>query len=62
MTFSEKETKMSSQLHISKLEILIFGNKTHEKKIFHSFFHSEKCVMSHKRQKVTTIMDFIEET
>jgi hypothetical protein len=54
-TFSEKGTKITSQLHISKFEILIFFYKN---KTFQSFFSSEKCVTSHWRQKVTVFMDF----
>ena len=43
MIFSEKGTKMSSQLPIY-FEILIFCNKIHENKMFQSFFNSKKCV------------------
>ena len=44
MTFSEKGTKMTTKLLISKFEIISFFLKIHEKKIFHSFFSSEKRV------------------
>ena len=61
VTFSEKRTKMTSQLHFSKFEIPSFCNKIHKNKIIHRYFSSEKCVTSHKRQKVTVFMDSIEE-
>ena len=46
-TFSEKGTKMTSQLHIPKFEILGFFNKIHENKTF----LVQKNVSRHTRDK-----------
>ena len=53
---------MTSHLHISKFEILIFFNKIHKNKIFQSFFSSEKCAMSDQRQKVAVFLSILLET
>ena len=63
VNFSEKGTKMTSQLHISKLEILSFFDKIHKNNISHSFFSFKKCVTSHQsKKKITVFMDFIGDT
>ena len=41
VTFFEKGTKMTSQLHIWKFEILIFSNKIHKTNDFLSLMHHD---------------------
>ena len=50
LTFSQKRTKMTFQLHFSKFEILIIFNEIHKNKIFQSFFISEECVTLEKKE------------
>ena len=60
VTFSEKGTEMTSQIHILKFDILSFFNRIHRKEIFQSFFSSKKFVSSLLRQKFTVVMDLLE--
>ena len=61
VTFSEKGTKITSQLHISKFEILSFSKKIHKNSDFqlhitYTLFQTEQAM------KYFVFMDFIEET
>ena len=59
VTYSEKGTKLTSQLRISKFRLLIFFNKSIKIEYFKAFSISEKCIMSYQRQKETVCMIFI---
>ena len=62
MTFSEKETKMTFQLHISKFEILSLSNKVHENSDFLSLMWHGTIFWTEKAMKYFVFVDFNEET
>ena len=61
VTFSRNGTKMTTQLHISKFEILTFSNKIHDNSDFLSLMQVDTLLRTEKALKYFVFMDFIEE-